>query len=197
MLSSLSAALLPKSARSEDNASAPSPRSSTDSPKPKQLSAAQQLEHVVILLRTEDDQNRQFSGTGFLFNFFRSGDQSVTTIVTNRHVVAGMTKMQMRWTRKTPSNEPDFGNFVDTVLENLQERIIVHPDPSVDLAIISVSDVLNKYQNESKPLYTVGVDQALISSETDLKKFQPLEDILIVGYPDGVSEVVPGFGTRG
>jgi S1-C subfamily serine protease len=184
----VSAGLLPKSARSEDNPSASSPPPATDSPKPKQLSAAQQLEHIAVLLRTEDNQKRQFSGTGFLYNFFRNGDQNVTAIVTNRHVLAGMTKIQMRWTRRTPSNEPDFGKFIDVTLENLQERIIVHPDQDVDLAIIAVSDLLNKYQNESRPIYTVGADESLVASKENLKKFQPLEDILVVGYPDGISD---------
>jgi S1-C subfamily serine protease len=109
--------------------------------------------------------------------------------VTNRHVVAGMTKIEMKWTRRTPSNEPDYGNIVDVTLDLQQQpRIILHPDPDVDLAIIIVSDLLNKYQSESMPIYVVGADESVIASSDDLKKFQPLEDILVVGYPDGISD---------
>jgi S1-C subfamily serine protease len=189
ILSSVSAALLPKSARSEDIPNASSPPPATDTPKPKQLSAAQQLQHVAVLLRTKNAQNREYSGTGFFYNFFRNGDQSVTCIVTNRHVLAGMTKIEMRLTRRTPSNEPDFGNIIDVTLDlQWEQRIILHPDPDVDLAAIVVSDVLTRYQNESKPIYAVGADESMVASSDDLKKFQPLEDVLVVGYPDGLSD---------
>jgi S1-C subfamily serine protease len=189
ILSGASSVLLPKSVQSQEASPAPAQTAPVETPKPKQLSAAQQLEHVAVLLRTKDAQNREYSGTGFFYNFFKNGDQSVTCIVTNRHVLAGMTKIAMKWTRRTASNEPDYGNIVDVVVDLQQQpRIILHPDPDVDLAIIIVSDLLTKYQNDSMPIYAVGLEESLIASSEDLKKFQPLEDILVVGYPDGVSD---------
>jgi S1-C subfamily serine protease len=189
ILSGALAGLLPSVLRAEDvQPAAPSTPAAADTPKPPQLSAAQQLEHVSVLLRTENRQKQLFSGTGFFYNFFRSDNQSVTAIVTNRHVLANMTKVQMRLTRKNASNLPDFGNYVDVALENLDSRVIFHPDPDVDLAILAISDVLNAYENNSKPIYAVGMDQSLVSSESDLKNFQPIEEVLIVGYPDGVSD---------
>lgn len=188
VLGSVSAGLISEFARSEDNPP-PTPPPAAETPKPRQLSAAQQLEHIAVLLKTKDAQKREYSGTGFFYSFFKNGDQSVTCIVTNRHVVAGMTKIEMKWTRRTPSNEPDYGNIVDVTIDLQQQpRIILHPDPDVDLAIIMVSDLLNKYQSESMPIYVVGADESIIASSDDLKKFQPLEDILVVGYPDGVSD---------
>jgi hypothetical protein len=189
VLGGVAAGLVPKLVHAEDaSESAPSPPPESDTAKPKQLSPAQQLEHVAVLLRAEDSQERQFSGTGFFYNFFRSGDQAVTAVVTNRHVVDGMAKIQMRWTRKRLSNEPDYGSFVDVVIEKVQERVLYHPDNNIDLAVIAVSDLLNNYQSESKPIYVIGIDESSVSSEEDLKKFQPLEDIVVVGYPDGISD---------
>ncbi|MEH2484998.1 S1 family peptidase [Bradyrhizobium sp. AZCC 2230] len=189
IIGSASAGLLPKFARSDDNPPTPPAPPAAEAPKPKQLSAAQQLEHTAVLLRTKDAQGREYSGTGFFFNFFRNGDQGVTGIVTNRHVVAGMTKIAMKWTRRTPANEPDFGKVVDVTIDVLSDpRIILHPDPEIDLAVILVSELINKYQSESKPIYAVGADEALIASSADLRKFQPLEDVLIVGFPDGISD---------
>src|SRR5258708_25781316 len=87
IIGSAAVGLLPKSVRSEDNP-LPSPPPSAESPKPRQLSAAQQLEHVAILLRMKDAQNHEYSGTGFFYNFFKDGDRSVTCIVTNRHAIS-------------------------------------------------------------------------------------------------------------
>jgi Trypsin-like peptidase domain len=95
----------------------------------------------------------------------------------------------MKWTRRTSANEPDYGNIVDVALDlQLQPRIILHPDPEVDLAVIVVSDLLTKYQSDSMPIFAVGAEENLIASSDALKKFQPLEDILVVGYPDGISD---------
>lgn len=186
---SISAGLLSQFARADQAPPAPLTPPATTTPKPKELSAAQQLEHVAVLLKTEDGNHQKFSGTGFLFNFFRQNNQSLTAIVTNRHVLAGMVKIEMRFTRKAASNEPDLGKFVDISLEtDLQSRIIFHPDRDVDLAIIAVSDILLKYEQEGQPIYAIGLDQNLVASEADLRKFQPLEDVLIVGYPDGISD---------
>jgi S1-C subfamily serine protease len=188
IIGSASVGLTTKFARGEDNPPPP-PSPSAASPKPRQLSPAQQLEHIAVLLRTKDAQNREYSGTGFFYNFFKDGDRSVTGIITNRHVLAGMTKIAMKWTRRTSANEPDYGNIVDVALDlQLQPRIILHPDPDVDLAVIVVSDLLTKYQNDSMPIFAVGAEETLIASSDELKKFQPLEDILVVGYPDGVSD---------
>jgi Trypsin-like peptidase domain len=113
----------------------------------------------------------------------------VAGIITNRHVVAGMTKIAMKWTRRTSANEPDHGNIVDVALDlQLQPRIILHPDPEVDLAVILVLDLLTKYQTDSMPIFAVGAEENLIASSDELKKFQLLEDILVVGYPDDVSD---------
>jgi hypothetical protein len=100
-----------------------------------------------------------------------------------------MTKIAMKWTRRTSANEPDHGNIVDVALDlQLQPRIILHPDPEVDLAVILVLDLLTKYQTDSMPIFAVGAEENLIASSDELKKFQPLEDILVVGYPDDVSD---------
>jgi hypothetical protein len=163
---------------------------STEPTKPHQQSMSQQLEHTAVLLRTEDANRLQYSGTGFFFNFFSVNQTSLTAIVTNRHVVNGMKKFSMRWTRKKESGEPDFGKFIDVTIDDPEKRVILHPDPNVDLAIIAVSDILVDYGNRGQPAFAIGLDQKLIASEPDLQKFQPLEDVLIVGYPDGISDTV-------
>jgi Trypsin-like peptidase domain len=191
MIASASSVLLPKSAQSQEAqppTSSPAQTAPVETPKPKDLSFAQQIEHTAVLMRTVDGKSKQFTGTGFFFNFFLMGNQSLTTIVTNKHVVAGMKKLNMRWTRSTAAKGPDIGNLVDVEINDVEQRLINHPDPNVDLAVIAISDLLNKYESENRPIYAVGASEQLIQSESDLKKFQPLEEILVVGFPDGYSD---------
>lgn len=187
VLSGLGTALVQVTANAEDQP--PAPLSTTpppEQPKPRQPSISEQLEHIAVLLKTEDSKGIQYTATGFMFLFFKQDTRGVEAIVTNKHVVEGMKKISLRWTKKKPSGEPDFGNFVDTVIDDLDNRIIIHP--SVDLAMIAVSDILSKYTSESRPVFALGIDQTLVPSEDDLKNFQPLEDILVVGFPDGLSD---------
>jgi S1-C subfamily serine protease len=157
-------------------------------PKPRQPSIAEQLTHSTVLLRAENGKGQKSTGTGFMFSFFRDGDTGVQTIVTNKHVVVGQKKISVRWTKKTPSGEPDYGRFIDIVIEPVETRLILHPDPEVDLAIIAVSDLMTKAAADGRPIYAVGLDQGLVASEDALKDFQPIEEVLIIGYPDGLSD---------
>jgi hypothetical protein len=141
-----------------------------------------------VLLKTEDDKKRQFTGMGFFYTFFKENNRGVVAIITNRHVVDGQKKISSRWTKKNVSGQPDFGNHIDAVLDDLDNRVILHPDKEIDLAMIAISDKLNQYA-ASTPVYEVDLDESLVPSKEALNDFQPLEDILVVGYPDGLSDI--------
>ena len=63
----------------------------------------------------------------------------------------------------------------------------MHPEPTVDLAILPIGEMLNLYQNKNQDLLC-----SLLSSRDILDKKEMLdsvsmiEDITVVGYPDGI-----------
>jgi hypothetical protein len=65
---------------------------------------------------------------------------------------------------------------------------IPHPDPAVDLAVILCGNQFELLINAGTPAYIISGDASSIPSATEAKQFLPLEDVLVVGYPDGISD---------
>jgi Trypsin-like peptidase domain len=112
----------------------------------------------------------------------------VLALVTNKHVVIEQENVFLRWTLQTPQGKPDYGNFIDVKFENFSQAWLPHPDPEIDLAIIPVVEMLRSLAGQGKKVFFVSLDQSIIPTENQLKELQPLEDVIIVGYPDGISD---------
>jgi hypothetical protein len=126
------------------------------------------------------------SGTGFLFAFFLQGDQNVPAIVTNKHVVAEAKIGHLRLTIQNDDGSADLGNFVEFVVPDFPTRWIPHPDPAVDLTIMPCAGLLQDLAKQGKKAFLVTLDPSLVPTDAELTELTPLEDILVVGYPNGI-----------
>jgi hypothetical protein len=160
------------------------------------LPMTEQLEHSTVIIRCVNAKGEVSSGTGFAFALFRQNDQSMPIIVTNKHVVAGSITGKFRWTLKTADGAPDYGNFVDFDVPNFESVWIPHPDGQVDLAAFPCAPMFDSLAKSGKTIFVITIDQSFVPTEAELRELTPLEELLIVGYPDGISDVknnVPVF----
>jgi len=127
------------------------------------------------------------TGTGFFYQFpvAAGDDRNVPILVTNKHVIDGVTHADfVIHTNSTGGNKPD-GNggvrseFVDWVH---------HPNPKVDLCALPVGGVLN----QAKAFYRA-LDPSIVPSEAQLEGLSAVEDILMVGYPNGLWDAVNNY----
>jgi Trypsin-like peptidase domain len=153
------------------------------------LPVTEQLEHATVMIQCINARGEQSSGTGFIFALFSYNSQNVPVIVTNKHVVAGSTLGLVRLTLKSSTGGPDYGNFTDVQFTEFEQRWIPHPDPQVDLTILPCAAMVTSLVNSGKVPYIVTVDPTLIPTADELRALTPLEELLIVGYPDGISDV--------
>lgn len=133
-------------------------------------------------------QNGVSTGTGFFFNFcFDEKDNTcVPTIVTNKHVVRGSTTGKFRFSVKDNEENPIPGEFSDLTIPDFERSWIMHPDPEVDLCVLPIADIHKYLAKSSKGLYYTALTIDSIPSEDELKEnYSRIEDITIVGYPDG------------
>jgi hypothetical protein len=164
-------------------ADGPSPKTQASAP----LTLAEQLIHSTIMIRCSNAKGEPSSGTGFLFSFFRVGDQSVPAIVTNKHVISGARTGQLRFTLQK-DGKPDYGSFVDIKLDNFENLWIPHDLAEVDLAIFPCGKLLGDLIKIDKNPFTVGVEKDLVLSDDSRRDLTPLEDLIVIGYPDGISD---------
>jgi Trypsin-like peptidase domain len=154
------------------------------------LTPAEQLIHTTVLLKTATYEGETGKGTGFLFAFFRKADEVFPVIVTNNHVVAGAASGSFDFTMRRPDGSPDFGQKITVgPIPDFDKHWIRHSDPTVDLAIFPCGGILSHLEKERKPVFIKTFDRSVIPTHATTQLITPLEDILVIGYPDGMSDV--------
>jgi Trypsin-like peptidase domain len=121
------------------------------------------------------------TGTGFFYNFPTEDGKQVPTLVTNKHVVENTSAMEFVVHASTAQNatKPDSNALIRTV----QADWVLHPDPKVDLCAVPLGGVANTMRPH--PFFRT-LDPGLISSDAALAELNAVEDVLMVGYPNGL-----------
>lgn len=141
---------------------------------------------VRINTRTE---NGSSTGTGFIVRFAEQiidGQYvNVPSIVTNKHVIEGAIEGTVRFHAANKA-----GKIAETqcefTLNNFESLFFKHPDPDVDLCAIPVA-IMHKLASKDniKPYYN-GLSMKQIPNSDQLNDFFSAEDIIVVGYPNGI-----------
>ncbi len=154
---------------------------------PPILSLTEQLAFSTVQIQVELNEGI-FSGTGFFFSFFQDDKQSIPVIVTNKHVVAGAKKGVFILSSANADGSPNTTSHIPVVLDSFESRWIPHPDSSIDLAIMPIGPLINEAISKGFTPFYRTVDKSLIPTNEQLKELTAVEDILMVGYPTGISD---------
>jgi hypothetical protein len=127
------------------------------------------------------------TGTGFFYHFpVAAGDtRSVPILVTNKHVIEGVTNADfVVHTNSNGGSKPDGNGVVRSQFTDW----VQHPNPKVDLCALPVGGVLN----QAKAFYR-SFDPGIVPSEAQLEELSAVEEILMVGYPNGLWDSVNNY----
>ena len=154
----------------------------------------QLLFSTVRIVADTDEINKKSVGTGFLVVKKVSDTQQQIFLVTNKHVIAkadGTGKIVGKFNKaffsfiKDENGSPKLGDSVTINVNNLTDMFLQHPDPTVDLAICNISDLYTQLtQNLKQNIFIRTISIDMIPSKTET--FDAIEDVLFVGYPDGI-----------
>ncbi len=154
----------------------------------------QLLFSTVRIVADTDEPDRKSIGTGFLVAEKINDTQQRIFLVTNKHVIAkadNTGKIISKFNKasfsfvKNENNNPKLGDSVTINTANLTDMFLIHPDESVDLAICNISDIYNQLkQNLKQEVFIRAIPVEMIPTEND--NFDAIEDVLFVGYPNGV-----------
>jgi hypothetical protein len=127
------------------------------------------------------------TGTGFFYQFpVAPGDnRNVPILVTNKHVIDGVTHADfVIHTNAAGGKKPDG-------IHNVRSQPadwIPHPDAKVDLCAVPVGAVLN----QTKAFFR-SIDPSIVPSQANLEGLSAVEEILMVGYPNGLWDAVNNY----
>lgn len=151
----------------------------------------EQLCFSTVRIETRDVDNNCYSGTGFFFNL-SVDDKVVPVIITNKHVVNGMTRGQFVLTEQDKDGNPMYKQHFPIVIEhNFEKYWIRHPDSNIDLCVMPINPIIESvYEQYGKTLFHKSFDNSLIPIAEQLLEIDTAEEIFMIGYPNGLWDSV-------
>lgn len=143
-----------------------------------------QLVHSTLQIIVEKQDGSTSSGTSFLFLF----ENNFPCLITNKHVVNLYKKVSVRFTKADENQNPLLGQFIPCDITKCLERAIPHPDKTVDLVAIPLEPILRVIEENHLQAFMYFYSFDSIPNADDWKWICPGKDVLIVGYPFGLSD---------
>ncbi|KAA6341101.1 hypothetical protein EZS27_011075 [termite gut metagenome] len=149
-------------------------------------SASDFISYSTIRIECVTSKGQLSTGTGFFFNFCKDGQTVCPAIVTNKHVIKDAVSCTL-----TFSLADNFGNPIDVLqhkvnIPDFQKPWKLHSNPKVDLCTMPIANIIMILKSKGINLFYTALDESLLPNENQKKEFQSIEDIVMVGYPNGI-----------
>lgn len=154
------------------------------------VSVAEQLLYATVRIVGKNAAGQDAGGTGFFYAVDLGNNKFTVLLITNQHVVrdlVGGVDIVVH-TRSAPAGKPD-GKSTVHLLGTLGNEWVVHPN-GVDLCAYAISLTLNSL---NPPPFISHISRELIPSEAILNELDAIEDVVMVGYPALLSDVLNDY----
>lgn len=146
-----------------------------------ELSLSEKICYSTLRIEARLANGSTSTGTGFLFNFQIDESLFIPTLVTNKHVIDGSNTTTI------------VVSCINVSGQWANERVVIetplwllHPDSDTDLCLLPMQPVYNLLMEKGKRAYVAPLDETLIPSQSQIEELTAIEDIIMVGYPDGI-----------
>jgi len=152
------------------------------------LSASEQLTYSTVRIECEYNDGTSGMGTGFFFQFLRdeATGEHIPVVITNKHVIKDSAKGRLIMTKANGNNEPLDTEHFQVFFDDFESFWRKHPVDDVDLCAMPIAPFLNEAKNRGEKLFFKSLDKSLLPTQKQLEDFSALEEILMVGYPNGI-----------
>jgi hypothetical protein len=152
------------------------------------LSNSEKITHSTVRIEVINERGQTIStGSGFFFRFSIKGVHNVPVLVTNKHVVKDAKIGRLVFTIGDDENNPKYGEKFSYSITDFEKAFIFHPSSDVDLCIMPMQPIFeDATTRHSKNLFTVSLDETIIPSIEQLNGLSVMEDVIMVGYPNGL-----------
>lgn len=161
-------------------------------------SVLDQLIYSTTRITAWDKDGNESVGTGFIMHFdaVRNGTRGAFfALITNKHVVHGATRGRIiihngavRDGHRVPS-----GGYSLVDVQDMAHGWIDHPDPSVDLCGIPLVPLIRAFEQSGVHLFFMAIGENTIPAMDDLMEMRVVQDVLMVGYPNGLWDERHGY----
>ncbi len=125
------------------------------------------------------------SGTGFFYQF-QIGENNVPVIVTNKHVIKDAIEGHMYFSIYDDTGKIVGWNKHQINISKFEEAWIMHPDDKIDLCIMPLAQIFELTSKQKIKLACHFLIKENIVTESEMDELSSIEDVTVVGYPDGI-----------
>jgi V8-like Glu-specific endopeptidase len=154
----------------------------------KSIDYSERLVNSTVRIESSYPGGIMATGTGFFFDFEldKTTKSFIPVIVTNKHVIKGAQKIKLFLKEKSSSGGPDYSKPYELELSNPILYIVNHPDTSIDLCVIPVAFLDDSLKKLNRTMYYDIFGQTAIPSLEIKDKMLAIEEVYMVGYPNGL-----------
>lgn len=150
------------------------------------ISNSEKLFFNTIKITTWDAAGQEGTGTGFLFQIHRNGG-NIPLLVTNKHVIAGSVRAQLTVHRGNDGvAQLGQASTIDLLEPFWSDMWVGHPDPEVDIAVAAFAPIYNMLQERGLSPFVCMILEHELPTDEQLQALDVLEEVVFVGYPNGV-----------
>lgn len=148
---------------------------------------------TTVKIKGKESDGKVISGTGFFYAFNSSGNgRTFNAFITCRHVLENLKEAQLLmhlgdYNKEIPDILLQKAEWL--TIGNLKEITICHPDKDIDLCGIPVERLKVKPISD-RPINSVilTIPDSMAISDEKLMELTPIEDIYVIGFPDGLTD---------
>lgn len=156
----------------------------------EELSVLEQLCFTTTRIEASNSNGEALAGTGFFYNL-QVDDKRVPLLVTNKHVVKSMVKGNFQFTEGDTEGKPICQRHFNIAYDcDFEQMWVMHPDDNVDLCALPISVLIRAANKLGHTLFYKCFDSSLIPKKDDVESFDAIEDIVMIGYPNGLWDEV-------
>lgn len=146
----------------------------------------EQLLFTTVRITTTNPDGSTGLGTGFIYSKPLADGLAAYALITNKHVVAGATSATLHFIAGDAKQQPHLGRGVGYFVANPGTVFKGHPDPDVDVALMALGDVFEKFREGDASIFIRAVTPDLVATPELLDGYEPIEPVTFIGYPNGL-----------
>lgn len=154
----------------------------------EKMSLSERLTYSTVLIKCKFSNGTLGTGTGFVIDLCpdKVSNTCIPVIITNNHVVAGATEIEFGFCKADDTGIP-----LDKEQIWLRCDLALwrhHPDSTVDLQCYPLAGWLKELTANNARVFYIPLNTELIPSEKVISELSAMEDVVMIGYPRGISD---------
>lgn len=158
----------------------------------KPISQSEIASYSTIRVEGIYENGNKSVGTGFFFALKQNPETYIhqPVIITNKHVIENTIAGRLVFTIADDKGNPLDGKKYIANITPFASQWRFHPNPNIDLCALPLTGLVLDAESKGVRLAYKMIDYSMLPSKSDIEKMSAMEEIVIVGYPDGIWDEV-------